>query len=276
MLYYTCKNKLFNTSEVLITLEEMKFNAFVPLDLEKSVSTESDTNEYSVVSGWASTPSVDLQNDIVNPKGIDIEYFKSQGYINYEHERDKVVGIPTDNCYVDVNKGLFIEAKLWKNDDNVIKMLDLAEKLEKSGSGRRLGFSIEGAVKKRNTNDSRVIEEVMITGVALVKNPANPEATWESFVKSFLTGHGTTPETQEDAGALRREQLASSITNLAYVTKIKDLKEFNDVWNGAIENLSKSNNMGYEESVVTLQLAKGLSRKDAELAVMDINKQKFE
>lgn len=257
-------------------MEEIKFNAFVPMDLKKSVSTASDTNEYSIVSGWASTPSMDLQNDIVNPKGIDIEYFKSQGYINYEHQSDKVVGIPTENCYVDIEKGLFIEAKLWKNDENVIKMLDLAEKLEKSGSGRRLGFSIEGAVKKRNINDNRVIDEVMITGVALVKNPANPEATWESFMKSFLTGHGTSPDTQVDAGALRKEEIASSITNLAYVTKIKDLKEFNDVWNGVVEDLSKSNSMGYEESVLTLQLAKGLSRKDAELAVMDINKQKLE
>ncbi|MDT3616734.1 hypothetical protein, partial [Cronobacter sakazakii] len=169
---------------------------------------------------------------------------------------------------MDIEKGLFIEAKLWKNDENVVKMLDLAEKLEKSGSGRRLGFSIEGAVKKRNINDNRVIDEVMITGVALVKNPANPEATWESFMKSFLTGHGTSPDTQVDAGALRKEEIASSITNLAYVTKIKDLKEFNDVWNGVVEDLSKSNSMGYEESVLTLQLAKGLSRKDAELAVM--------
>ncbi|UYD72347.1 hypothetical protein [Staphylococcus phage LJT-1] len=95
-------------------------------------------------------------------------------------------------------------------------------------------------------------------------------------MKSFLTGHGTSPDTQVDAGALRKEEIASSITNLAYVTKIKDLKEFNDVWNGVVEDLSKSNSMGYEESVLTLQLAKGLSRKDAELAVMDINKQKLE
>ena len=43
-------------------MEEIKFNAFVPMDLKKSVSTASDTNEYSIVSGWASTPSMDLQD----------------------------------------------------------------------------------------------------------------------------------------------------------------------------------------------------------------------
>lgn len=254
-------------------MEEMKFNAFVPMDLSKSVSTKEDTEQFSKVSGWASTPVLDLQSDIINPKGIDISYFKEHGYVNYEHNQDEVVGFPTDNCYVDVEKGLYIEANLFKDNENVIKMLDLAEKLEKSGSGRKLGFSIEGAVKKRNVNDNRVIDEVTITGVALVKNPANPEATWESFVKSFLTGHGTTPETQTDAGALRRESLASSITNLTYVTKIKDLKKFNDTWNNIVEDLNKSNQMGYEESIITLQLAKGLSRKDAELAVMQIRKE---
>ncbi|MDU0946277.1 MAG: hypothetical protein E7A65_07750, partial [Anaerococcus vaginalis] len=58
-----------------------------------------------------------------------------------------------------------------------------------------------------------------------------------------------------------------------YVTKIKDLKKFNDTWNNIVEDLNKSNQMGYEESIITLQLAKGLSRKDAELAVMQIRKE---
>lgn len=254
-------------------MEETKFNAFVPMDLSKSVDVDNDTQQYSTVSGWASTPSIDLQNDIVNPKGIDIEYFKEHGYINYEHQSDNIVGFPTENCYVDIEKGLYIEAKLFKDNEHVVKMIDLAEKLQKSGSGRKLGFSIEGAIKSRNINDNRVIDEVVISAVAITKNPANVEATWERFMKSFLTGDGTTPETQVDAGALRRESLASSIVNLTYLTKIKDIKTYNDTWNGIVEDLTKSNKMGYEESVVTLQLCKGLSRKDAELAVMNIKKE---
>lgn len=257
-------------------MEDIKFNAFVPMDISKSLSTEEDTEQFSIVKGFASTPNRDLHNEVINPKGIDIEYFVNNGYVNFEHQRDIVVGFPTENCYVDLEKGLYLEAKLFKNDKHVVQMLELAERLEKSGTGRKLGFSIEGAVKRRNSQDNSIIEEVMITGVALTKSPANPHSTWESFVKSFLTGTGTTPDTQVDAGALRRESLASSITNLTYVTKIKDLKEFNNTWNQVVEHLEKNNLMGYEESVVTLQLAKGLSRKDAELAVMEINKKQLE
>jgi len=257
-------------------LEETKFNTFVPLDLEKSTEVENDTREFSTVSGWASTPNLDLQNDIVNPKGIDIEYFVKHGYVNYEHQPDQIVGIPSENCYVDMNKGLYIEAKLFKDNDKVIKMLDLAEKLQKTGSGRRLGFSIEGAVKSRNVNDNRIIDSVMISGVALTAHPANPDATWEKFVKSFVTGYGTTPETQQDAGALRREQISSSITNLTYSTSLQNPKDLDNLWKDVVNYMSKNNQLGYEESIVTLQLAKGLSRKDAEKAVLDIRRNELD
>lgn len=62
------------------------------MDLSKSVSTKEDTEQFSKVSGWASTPALDLQSDIINPKGIDISYFKEHGYVNYEHNQDEVVG----------------------------------------------------------------------------------------------------------------------------------------------------------------------------------------
>lgn len=253
-------------------MKDTKFSAFVPMDLAKSVSTEDDTNEFSMVRGWASTPEMDLQQEIVNPQGIDIEYFKKHGYINYEHQSDNIIGVPTENCYVDVNKGLYLEAKLFKDNEYVVKMMNLAENLEKTNSGRRLGFSIEGAVKSRNANDNRIIDEVIISAVALTSHPANPGATWESFMKSFMTGHGVAPENQVDAGALRRESIASSISNLTYTTSLQDISKRNDIWNDVVDYMTSNNKLGYEESVVTLQLAKGLSRKDAENAVLDIRK----
>lgn len=254
-------------------MEEMQFKAFMNVDVEKSTTTENKSN--IIIKGMASTGSLDLGNDIVDPKGIDISYFVDHGYINDNHDKNKIIGYPTKNCSV-TPEGLYVEGELFRDNENVQKYMELADNLEKSNSGRKVGMSIEGSVRARNRNDNRVIESILITGLALTPNPMNTTATIDTVIKSFLTGHGTSPDTQEDAGALRKEEIASSITNLAYVTKIKDLKEFNDVWNGVVEDLSKSNSMGYEESVLTLQLAKGLSRKDAELAVMDINKQKLE
>lgn len=249
----------------------MKFNAFVDGGITKSVDKETGSSTY-LIKGMASTGRLDLGNDIIDPKGIDIDYFVNHGYLNSEHDSNKIIGYPTDNCKV-TDEGFYVEGRLFKDNPEVQRFIELADNLEKSGSGRKVGLSIEGSVKKRNANDSRVIESIMITGLAVTANPMNVDATIDEIVKSFLTGHGTTPETQTDAGALRRESLASSITNLTYVTKIKDLKKFNDTWNNIVEDLNKSNQMGYEESIITLQLAKGLSRKDAELAVMQIRKE---
>lgn len=251
--------------------EQYAFNAFMPIDINKSVDSNTATdNSTCTVKGWASTPSVDLQNEVVDPKGINIDYFLNNGYINYEHQKEKVIGYPTENCYVDVEKGLFLEAKVFKNNEDAKKLLDLAENLEKSGSNRKIGFSIEGQIKKRNVNDDRIIEEVMITAVALCKSPANPEATVDSILKSFTTGTGITPESQDSAGALRRESLSSAVSNLSYTVSIKDSSKLKELWDGVVEDLNKSGSMGYEESVITLQLARGLSRNDAEKAVINL------
>lgn len=201
---------------------ETKYNIFVPLDIESSVtkSQESDDGEW-YVQGFATTPDLDLQGDIVAPSGIDASYFMTKGWINYEHKQDAeyLIGVPTDNCFVDVQKGLFVEAKLLKDNKYARSMWELANTIQKSGINRQLGFSIEGAVISRNERDSRIIEGVAIRNVALTTHPANPQATWETLVKSWTTGHGTTPETQVDAGALRREMFTEDITNLTSAVK---------------------------------------------------------
>ena len=257
-------------------MEEMKFNAFMQADIEKSTTGTTQTTQKGniIIKGMASTGALDLGNDIVDPKGIDISYFVEHGYINDNHDSTKIIGFPTNKCRVTPD-GLYIEGELFRDNENVKKYMDLADSLEKSNSGRKIGLSIEGAVKARNVNDRRIIESVTITGLAVTAQPLNTSATIDTIIKSFLTGNGTTPDTQVDAGALRREELASSITKLTYVTGIKDLKEYNDTWNGVVEQLTKKNQMGYEESIITLQLAKGLSRKDAENAVLDIRKEKL-
>ncbi|MCP5940203.1 hypothetical protein NL351_30270, partial [Klebsiella pneumoniae] len=67
----------------------------------------------------------------------------SDGWITFEHERDKVIGIPTEGTKV-TQKGVYLVAKIFKEDKYAKEMINLAENLKKSGSGRQLGFSIEG------------------------------------------------------------------------------------------------------------------------------------
>lgn len=242
-------------------------NLFVPLDIENSIrkSNEANDDKNWYVCGYASTPALDFQHDIVQPSGIDISYFKEHGWINYEHKNDAefVIGVPTDNCYVDFQKGLYVEAMLFKDSKYAQDMWKLATDIKKSGAPRQLGFSIEGGIRKRNQQDNRIIDDMVVRNVALTTNPANPEATWEYFMKSFETGHGTTPDTQVDGGALRAESLARAISTLTYAYKISSPTEYTAMWKEVGEYLEKTGRNKQESAQIMLQLSRGISRQDA-------------
>lgn len=216
--------------------------------------------------GYATTPDLDLQDDIVDPSGLDISHFIEHGYINYEHNQghDYIIGAPTEGTYVDPNVGLFVEAKLYKANPYAKSMWDLATNIAKSGIPRKLGFSIEGYAKLRDKQDPRIIKSTVITNVAVTTSPANPNATWDAFMKSFLTGFGTTPDTQTGAGALRAESFARSLHNLSYAYKqFKNPDEFHKVWKEIGSYLDSMDRFTPEGAVMFLQLSKGYSRNEA-------------
>ena len=241
---------------------------FVPIDLDESIKKSNDhsTEKSWYLRGYATTPDLDLQDDIVDPSGIDISHFIEHGYINYEHNQgnDFIVGAPTENTYVDPNVGLFVEAKLYKANPHAKSMWDLANNIAKSGINRKLGFSIEGFVKERSKEDPRIIKSTYITNVAITTSPANPNATWDAFMKSFLAGTGISPDTQMDGGALRAETFARSLHNLSYAYKqIESPKEFEKVWKEVGTYLDSMDRFSPEGAVMFLQLSKGYSRNEA-------------
>ena len=258
-------------------MPEEKYNIYVPIDIQSSIEKSNEDSEGDwYVRGYATTPDLDLQNDIIDPRGIDISYFVKNGWVNAEHnhDTDHIVGVPTENCFVNLDQGLFVEAKLFKDNKNAQEMWALAESIQKSGVNRSLGFSIEGAVKSRSSSDNRVIEGVIISNVALTTHPANPNATWETLVKSWSTGYGITPDTQNDASALRREMFGKEITDLTHsvrtMTKFyalpKDIQNF--IVKSAAADLDRGNALEHTEKnedmpAVMLQLAKGISFEDA-------------
>lgn len=249
---------------------ERPVNVFIPVDLEKSFSKSKSTEDGKgwYVQGFASTPDLDLQNDIVSPDGIDISYFKEYGWINYEHKQDAefIIGAPTENCYVDFEKGMFVEAKLYADSPYAQAMWKLAQSIKKSGDSRCLGFSIEGAILRRSSHDERVIESLVVRNVALTTHPANPHATWETFVKSWTTGYGISPETQVNAGALRREEIVGAITTLSHVYAISDADLLDKTWDDVSKYFAEQGNEGVDKQIATilLQLSRGISKQQAD------------
>jgi hypothetical protein len=249
-----------------------KIDLFVPIDLEESIkkSNENETEKAWYLRGYATTPDLDLQEDIVDPSGIDISHFVERGYINYEHHQgnDYIIGAPTEGTHVDPNVGLYVEAKLYKGNPYAKSIWDLANNIAKSGISRKIGFSIEGYAKARDKSDPRIIKSTYITNVAVTTNPANPNAVWDPFMKSFLTGFGITPETQTDAAALRTESFARSLHNLSYAYKhIGDPKELNRIFKDVGTYLDSMGRYSPEAAVMFLQLSKGMSRVEAVAAI---------
>ena len=257
------------------------FDVFLPIDkVEKS--GEGDEATYTI-SGMASTSDKDLQGETIDPQGINADYLLSDGWVDFEHDRDQVIGVPTENTYVD-SKGLFLEAKLFKNMPQVQDIIKLYHNIKDNHIDRQLGFSIEGNVLERDASDDSIIRQVQITGVAVTKNPANTHATWELVSKSIFgldneeptkdsdttdskpmlsmtvkldktnkaltAGHGITPSTQNDGGA-RKIGLRPVANSVADILAHKD--------------------SGDDVMILFLQLFEGLSYNDSQAVVHAIN-----
>lgn len=193
------------------------FNVFLPFD--KVSKSEDDNNTYTV-EGYASTSDRDLQSETILPSGIDDSYLIENGWIDFEHDTDQVIGVPTKNTHVDQH-GLYLQAKLFKNMPQVQDIMKLYHNIKDNGIDRNLGFSIEGNVLERDDNDESIIRQVQITGVAVTKNPANTHATWELVSKSLFS---------PQAG-LGDEQKATNKNNPMLSMTVKIDKSANDKGN---------------------------------------------
>lgn len=238
-----------------------KFAIDADVDLKKS-----EKEGKRIIQGYASTPKEDRQGEGLVQKGLDISDFVSFGYLNYDHDSSHILGFPTQNTMVD-DKGLWVEGEMLKGMPLAERMWELAIALKKSNAPRKLGFSVEGKVLER---DGKRITKAKIYNCAITPNPVNTEATWEAVVKSFRpdsdvtigksldAGYGTTPSTQQDGGALRQEDLESSLKNLAF-----HLDNY-DYWQKVKHKLANGDTTATRnDMVVYLQLAKGLSRSQA-------------
>ncbi|WP_411859094.1 HK97 family phage prohead protease [Bacillus subtilis] len=250
----------------MIKLPEEKLKFFVEADVDLKKSEE-EGDWY--IRGYGSTENEDRQGECMIQKGLDISDFLKCGFLNYDHDNSQILGYPTENTHID-DRGLWIEGVLLKDVPLAQRMWNLAKSLKKSNAPRKLGFSIEGKVLERKGN--RIVK-AKVYHCAITPTPANTDATWEAVVKSFNgdadvsktmeAGYATTPETQSDGGALRRESVEQDIKRIA-----ANLDNFN-YWENVKRNLANGDTVSKSEMVVFLQLSKGLSRGQALEIVKD-------
>lgn len=159
---------------------------WLPIDkIEKAKDKEG--NEVMRICGIASTNDEDTDGERINPLGLDTSYFEEQGFINWNHQGSKdpnyIIGRPSK---VNVTKsGMYVEADLYPDNPYAVGVWNLMKNIEKSGDkGNGIGFSIEGSATKRDNKNPKIIEEAMITGLAVTHQPKNFN-TYATIMKSM-------------------------------------------------------------------------------------------
>lgn len=248
-----------------------RFNFSLPLDVVKSEGASTD--EWRI-GGYASTSSEDRQGDEIIQRGLDISDFVNYGWLNYDHNSDIILGYP-DKTKCEVNKkGFYVEGTLLKGISQSKNIWETAIALQKSGSDRRLGFSVEGKILKRN--DMGQIVKAKVYNVAVTPNPVNTDCTWTALVKSFTTnvddlakameaGHG-----DASGSPIIPESLESAFKTLSYA--IGDDDEAKLHMDTLKTRLLHKQNITKSETILYLQLIKGLSLVDAKRIYDEMSK----
>lgn len=228
------------------------FNFWVPADAIKS-GVDNDGKRW--IQGIASTANLDLQGERVTQRGLDFSYFLKNGYINDDHKEgpEHKVGEPTEAKIT--KDGFWIKGFLYKGKERADHWWDHLNSLDQSGSKRKVGFSIQGKVERRN---GKTIDKCWIQDVAITAAPVNTH-TWAEIVKSLNADTWSEDEEDQDkalsttsGGAMIPESLEGELKNQTY-------KSFRDIPAGA--------NLSYDQYVDTLQLEQGWSRKTASAVV---------
>lgn len=137
------------------------------------------------VQGIASTEDKDLQGEVVKQDGLDLSYYLTRGFLNWDHGKDASakIGIPVEAKVT--KNGLFTRGYLLDTRQGQ-DVYDLAVALEKAGNERRLGFSVEGRVLERDRDNPRIITKAWIRDIAVTAAPINPK-TYCDIAKSIIS-----------------------------------------------------------------------------------------
>lgn len=171
---------------------EDKFKFWCPIEKAQDLIDPTTGEQVMRLGGIASTSDEDADGEFLDPKGFDIKPLLESGMVNWHHQAKgqpaAIIGEPTK---AEIRpEGLYIETDLYPSSKIACDVWELANTLEKDSKTRRLGYSIEGKVVKRKSNnknspDYKKIVKAIITGVAVTHQPKNPK-TFANIIKGEI------------------------------------------------------------------------------------------
>lgn len=162
------------------------------------------------IGGIVSTESKDLQDERIIQRGLDFSHFVKHGWFNDNHSKKTtdILGYPEATQFFRKGKALpdgstakadghWVEGYLLPNYKPADEVWELAQSLAKTG--RKLGFSVEGKILRREGPENKVIAEALVRNVAITNCPVNTDSRLEILAKSLLA-----VEAAEDDDGLER------------------------------------------------------------------------
>lgn len=179
------------------------FNIFAPISFfEKSGAAPGRQRR---IGGVISTEKLDKQGEVVIQRGLDFAPFLNRGWFNNNHGKTigDVLGYPDPDALRRVQKGerlpdgtiadsncTWAEGYLL-DTPQARSTWELGNALQKSGSDRRLGYSIEGNVQKRTGPGGKTIAKASVKHVAITHVPVGYDTRLECLAKSLdAINHG--------------------------------------------------------------------------------------
>lgn len=194
---------------------EDKFVFWCPLQKSEELIDPTTGEPIMRLGGIASTSDEDSDGEFLDPKGFDIKPLLTSGMVNWHHQAkehpDTIIGEPSK---AEIRpEGLYIETDLYPSSKIACNVWELANTLEKDSKTRRLGYSIEGKVIKRKSNDKnnpdyKRIEKAIITGVAITHMPKNPK-TFANIIKGDIEDDFNEDEKSDEHKGLDTESGAA-------------------------------------------------------------------
>lgn len=245
-----------------IVKRDGSFRFFAPMyAFEKADAPEGKKRR---IGGVISTDTKDREHETILQDGLDFSPFMKDGYFNDNHMKGiaGIIGEPDPSALkffkrgdrlptgqVAKSNGHWAEGWLYEDDPRATEIWHKARAMQKSPTGRRLGFSIEGAILKRVGSDNKTIAKARVLHVAATHCPVNPDTTLDVLAKSLSVAcaecaSGIDSDAHDIAEHQAREALgaAAAAADQVHIDGITDM----DLGNrpGAIGAAAKALSMG--------------------------------
>lgn len=156
-------------------MKELDDNFTIWVPFETLSKADKNGKKEMIVGGVALTDTMgeDKEGEIIEVEGLDCSPFLQSGFVNWHHQAGKdpsaVIGEPIS---VEKKDGkLFVTSRLYNESKKAVDVYNLGQTLQKSGSNRRLGYSMEGKALERDPLNPGRVKKSKLFHLAITPAP---------------------------------------------------------------------------------------------------------